>query len=398
MITIDSKKDCCGCTACQNACPKNCITMKADTDGFLYPEIDKASCIDCGKCDKICPVQNREPGRKPAKKAYILRNNDASVVQNSTSGGAVSAFCGSVVANGGIVFGVVFDKSFRVVHKGIDNSEELVRFRGSKYVQSDLSGIFVQVKEQLKTGRQTMFIGTPCQVAGLIRYLGKPYDNLITIDFVCHAVPSPLVWELYKSTMEKKYNSKITSVNFREKTFGYHSSTIALTFENGKKSNENTLTDYMMKSFFDSISTRPSCHECAFRRPDRVSDLTVFDCWNITRYVPEVADDDKGYTAVLVHTDKGQAMLDGVSDKTVSYKADFDLLLQYCGVMAVKNPPIHPRRDEFFADLNNGVSLEKAVKTYIPVKLSRKAFGKTKTVLYRLGILKLMKRMKSGGK
>lgn len=398
MINITSKKDCCGCTACAGVCPVGCIAMKADSEGFVYPVVDADKCIGCGKCDRVCPVQNREPEREPRKKAYILRNKDADIVKNSTSGGATSAFCEAVVAKGGIVFGAVYDEVFRVKHCGIDNAAELTLFRGSKYVQSDTTGIFAQVKEQLESGRLTMFIGTPCQVAGLKRYLGREYDNLLTVDFVCHAVPSPLVWDLYRQTMEQKYGAPIASVNFREKSFGYHSSTITVTFANGKKSQENTLTDLMMKSFFDSISTRPSCHECAFRRADRVSDTTVFDCWNITRYVPSVKDDDKGYTAVLVHSDKGEELVKSAADKTVAYPADFDLLLQYCGVMALKNPPIHPQRDAFFKSLNDGVSLEQAVKTYIPVKLSRKVFGKTKKTLHKLGILQVMKRMKAGGK
>lgn len=398
MITVTSKKDCCGCTACAGVCPLGCITMQADSEGFVYPVIDASKCINCGKCDKICPVQNREPETTPRKTAYIMRNNDADIVRNSTSGGATSAFCEAVVKEGGVVFGAVYDESFRVMHRCIDNAEQLELFRGSKYVQSNTEGIFAEVKKQLESGKKTLFIGTPCQVAGLKRYLGRDYDRLLTIDFVCHAVPSPMVWDLYRKTMEKKFGAPITSVNFREKSFGYHSSTITLTFANGKKSQENTLTDLMMKSFFDSISTRPSCHECAFRRADRVSDLTVFDCWNITRYVPSVKDDDKGYTAVLVHSDKGEELLKSVADKTVSYSADFDLLLQYCGVMALKNPPIHPQRDAFFEALNNGTGLEQAVKTYIPVKLSRKVFGKTKRTLHRLGILKLMKRIKAGGK
>lgn len=393
-ITENNKKYCCGCTACASACPKNCISMVCDSEGFKYPKIDSKLCVDCGVCEKVCPVINSENNAELPEKAYIVRNTNPDIVKNSSSGGAVSAFCEEIIRQNGIVFGAVFDKDFNVKHESAETSSELEKFRGSKYVQSDLGNTYLNIKEQLDTGRKVLFIGAPCQAEGLKSYLRKSYDNLFTVDFVCHGVPSPLVWKKYRELMTTKYGSDIAYTNFREKTYGYHSSNLSLHFANGKKSAENTNTDYMLKSFFDGICSRPSCYDCAFRKAKRVSELTVFDCWNITRYVPSVEDDDKGYTAVFVHNDSGAEMLESVKDKFVMYPADVGALLDADGHMAVKNPDVHPKRRQYFEMLNSGVPLDCIVKELIPVKTSRKIFGKFKGVLYKTGMLKQIKKLK----
>ena len=390
-ITQDNKKDCCGCTACASACPKNCIKMIEDNEGFKYPQLDKALCVDCGLCEKVCPIINTNSDKKPPVQAFILRNNNPDIVKVSTSGGAVSAISEVILGENGIIFGGAFDSNFDVCHRCAETVDEIKIFRSSKYVQSDLGDTYAKVKNQLESGRRVMFAGTPCQVEGLYNYLRKPYDNLFLVDFVCRAVPSPLVWKKYRELMSDKYKSEITYANFREKTYGYHSANLTLRFKNGKKSIENTKTDYMLKSFFDGMSARPSCYDCSFRKVSRVSDLTVFDCWNISRYVPELADDDKGYTAVIVQSEKGREMLKKIEDKTVQYKADIDLLIKKDGFMALQNPPMHPKRAEYFEMLNNGVALDKTVQTLIPIKASRRILGKTRAVLYKLGLLNLIK-------
>lgn len=394
MISIsnENKKDCCGCTACANICPKQCITMTDDNEGFKYPLVDFNKCVDCHLCERVCPIINKIESKEEPKEAYIVRNNDAEIVRNSTSGGAVTAFCEEILSRNGIIFGGAFDNDFEVRHLSAESVEELKKFRSSKYVQSDLTDTFKRVKKNLDDGRYVMFTGTPCQVEGLLKYLQKPYDNLFTVDFVCRAVPSPLVWRKYKELKTKKYKSEIIYANFREKTYGYHSANLTLRFANGKKSIENTKTDYMLKSFFDGICSRPSCYECSFRKVDRVSDLTVFDCWNITRYVPTLADDDKGYTAVIVQSEKGRQMLKNVSEKLIMHKADVDTLIKNDGFMAVNNPYKHPKKDEYFKMLSNGAELDKVVQTFVPIKLSRKLLGRTRGILYRLGLLNRLKK------
>lgn len=393
-ITQNNKKDCCGCTACASACPKRCIEMQADGEGFKYPVVNAEKCINCGLCETVCPIINREKSGNTPDDAYILRNKNAEIVKQSTSGGAVTAFSEEILKQGGIIFGGSFDENFDVKHSSAESSDELKKFRSSKYVQSDIADAYSRVKTQLDSGRYVMFAGTPCQVAGLVKYLRKPYENLFTIDFVCRAVPSPLVWEKYRGMMKKKYRSDIVYANFREKTYGYHSANLTLRFANGKKSSENTKTDYMLKSFFDGICSRPSCYDCAFRSVNRVSDLTVFDCWNVTRYVPDLPDDDKGYTAVIVQSEKGRKMLESVKDKTVQYKTEVDKLIAHDGFMAVQNPYEHPKRKEFFEMLGGGYEIDKTVQTLIPIKKTRRILGKTRGILYKLGLLNLVKKLK----
>lgn len=395
-ITDKNKKDCCGCTACANVCPKNCISMVRDSEGFKYPCVDENTCVNCGLCEKVCPLINKPKVEDKPLKAYIARNSDPEIVKASTSGGFVSALCKKIINNGGIVFGGAFDKDFNVKHTYAEDISSLSKFRSSKYVQSDLLNIFSDVKKQLESNRLVMFTGTPCQVAGLHNFLRKKYDNLFTVDFVCRAVPSPLVWERYRELMADKFNSQIVYANFREKTYGYHSANLTLRFANGKKSIENTKTDYMLKSFFSGICSRPSCYDCGFRSAGRVSDLTVFDCWNITRYVPELEDDDKGYTAVFVQSQKGAEMISDIDD-AVFYDADIDMLLKNDGFMALQNPKMHPKRSEYFELLDNNVPLDKVVQTFVPIKFSRKLAGKTRVILYKLGLLNKLKKLKSKG-
>lgn len=393
-ISQNNKKDCCGCTACASVCPKQCIKMTEDNEGFKYPKVDKSLCIDCNLCEKVCPIINNNSDTQKPTQAYILRNNDPDIVKVSTSGGAVTAISEVILSENGIVFGGAFDDNFDVCHRSAENAEDLKIFRSSKYVQSDLNDTYLQVKAQLESGRLVMFTGTPCQVEGLHHFLRKPYDNLFTVDFVCRAVPSPLVWRKYRKLMTEKYNSKITYANFREKTYGYHSANLTVRFENKKKSIENTKTDYMLKSFFDGICSRPSCYSCAFRKIKRVSDLTVFDCWNITHYVPTLTDDDKGYTAVIVQSEKGKEMIEKITDKTIRYVTDVDKLIAKDGFMALKNPTMHPKRDEYFDMLNKGVPLNKTVQALIPIKKSRKLLGKTRVLLHKLGLLNKLKKLK----
>lgn len=395
MININetNKKHCCGCTACESVCHKKCISMQTDNEGFKYPVVDKTKCVNCRLCEKVCPILNKTHNVFP-NTAYVVRNKNSEIVRSSTSGGAVTAFSKEIINNGGIVFGGAFDGNFYVKHTYAETESELSKFRSSKYVQSDMGTTFTEVKQQLDNGKFVMFTGTPCQVEGLQNYLRKPYDNLFTIDFVCRAVPSPLVWEKYREFMEKKFGSEITYANFREKTYGYHSANLTFRFANGKKSIENTNTDYMLKSFFKGICSRPSCYDCKFREPGRVSDLTVFDCWNITRYVNGLADDDKGYTAVIIQSTKGAKLFEKAKHNLIVYPADPKLLLENDGHMAMENPKYHKNRKEYFEMLNNGYNIEQVVKKYIPIKISRKIFGKFRGFFYKTGILRFLKKLK----
>lgn len=225
MIEIKNKADCCGCTACNAVCPHDAITMRPDAMGFLYPVVDKDKCIDCGLCEKVCAFNDHYDIslNLPEPLAYAARHKDMDEIMKSRSGAAFAAISDYVLENGGIVYGAGYAEHFRVVHKRAITKEQRDEFRGSKYVQSDLRGVFRQVKQDLKGGLQVLFSGTPCQTAGLNSFIGRKLrTNLILVDIVCHGVPSPYLWRDYLAYIEKKHGDKIAWVNFRDKElFGW---------------------------------------------------------------------------------------------------------------------------------------------------------------------------------
>ena len=324
MIDIREKCNCCGCGACVQICPRQCINMFADTEGFMYPQVDATICIDCGLCEKVCPVINQEKVRKPIK-VYAAKNVDETVRLKSSSGGVFSVFAESVIANGGVVFGAKFDKDWSVVHTWTDSIEGLAAFRGSKYVQSRIGNTYREAETFLKQGRVVLFSGTPCQIAGLKRYLRKDYVNLQTVDVVCHGVPSPLVWQEYlkemcakrtigKNSVSVSLNglSGIADIAFRDKTNGWKKYGFKIGYV-ASKATENTVSksaiDYniepfnenvFMRGFLKNLYLRPSCYACAAKSGKSGSDLTIADFWGVDRLYPEL-DDDKGLTALLVN-------------------------------------------------------------------------------------------------
>lgn len=225
MIQITDKSQCCGCTSCSSICTHDAITMQPDALGFLYPVVDKNKCVDCGLCEKVCAFNDHYDTSLNLSQpdAYAARHKDMKEVETSRSGAAFIAISDYVLENGGVVYGAGYTDHFRVVHKRAATKEERDEFKGSKYVQSDLTGVFRQVKQDLKDGLTVLFSGTPCQTAGLNSYIGKKLRvNLILVDIVCHGVPGPYIWRDYIAYLEKKQGNKICWVNFRDKQkFGW---------------------------------------------------------------------------------------------------------------------------------------------------------------------------------
>lgn len=237
MIQITDKSQCCGCTACASICAHDAITMQPDTLGFLYPVVDKDKCVDCGLCEKVCAFNDHYDTslNLPKPDAYAARHKDMKEVETSRSGAAFIAISDYVLENGGVVYGAGYTDHFRVVHKRAVTKEERDEFKGSKYVQSDLTGVFRRVKQDLKDGLTVLFSGTPCQTAGLHSYIGKKLRaNLILVDIVCHGVPGPYIWRDYIAYLEKKQGDKICWVNFRDKQkFGWKAHHETFKFVNG---------------------------------------------------------------------------------------------------------------------------------------------------------------------
>ncbi len=393
MIQVTDKSKCCGCTACETVCPKNCIVLTPDSEGFLYPKVDESECINCGKCERVCPVLNQSvPKGNPSAK--IVRNINEETLMDSTSGGAFTAFAAALIERkNAVIYGAAFDDDKNVKHKSCSAIDELKMFRGSKFVQSDLSGTYAEIRNRLKNNETVLFSGTPCQVEGLKKVLNGKYDeNLYCIDIVCRGVPSPKLWEVYRGHMESKYKSRITDVKFRNKTYGYHSSTMLLKFENGHIYKKSGRVDPMMRLFTREMCSRPSCSECAFKTEARVSDLTLFDCKRFTQ-LTGLADDDKGYTAVLIQSDKGEQLLDWAYKDICIQQVNKKELIAKCGIMLCGKAQPNLKRNELFSQLGK-VPLDQIIQKVCPVSKKDVIIEKMKSFLYSTGLIKIARKLK----
>ena len=300
MIIITDKAMCCGCTACMNICPVQCIVMRRDREGFDYPVANPDICISCGRCEDVCPMKAEKASSSP-KEAFAVRSQE--FIRNSSSGGVFPVLAGKVIEDGGVVYGAVFDADLRVVHDETEDMCGVDRMRGSKYVQSELYAAFNDVRTYLEQGRKVMFSGTPCQIAGLKSYLGKDYDGLMTVDCACHGVPSPGLWEKYVKALEERYGVALTDVRFRSKDRSWRRYDFVVRGEDREFATPHQKDPYMLL-FLQDMTLRPSCYECWFRKGGSGSDLTLADLWNVAEAAPEL-DDDKGVSLVMANTGKG---------------------------------------------------------------------------------------------
>lgn len=392
MIRITNKKDCCGCSACSSICPKCALTLVKDTEGFLYPKVDSKLCNNCGLCEKVCPIINKTLDTPKRQKAYLVQHKNKRILRESTSGGAFTAIAEYVINHGGIVFGAAFDKNFKVIHTYAENIDDLAKFRNSKYVQSDTGDTFRQVRSLLKAGRLVCYSGTPCQIEGLKRFLMKDYENFITVDVVCRAVPSPGVWEKYLEFINKK--DLVTSVRFRDKTLGYQFSTMELKTASEKVIRGGIDTQTWLRMFFSGMIIRPSCTECRFRSRNRVSDITIWDCFNIYKLSKEF-DEDCGTTRVLTHTDIGERILCECASQILIKEIEVQEAIQGVKEMT-HSPSIHMRRKEFFRDFNN-MEFGHLMEKYFPNTLTIRVKGKTRLLLNKVGLDKTIKHILKKG-
>lgn len=318
MIQITNKVNCCGCTACASICPHQAISMKPDTLGFLYPKVDLQKCIDCGLCDKVCAFHSNydKSINLPEPQIYAVRHKDMHEIETSRSGAAFIAISDYVLNQGGVIYGAGYTDHFRVVHKRATNKDERNEFKGSKYVQSDLRGIFPLIKEDLKQGLTVLFSGTPCQTAGLASYIGKRLrEKLILVDIVCHGVPAPYIWRDYLTYLEQKYKQPIIEVNFRDKSrIGWKGHLESFIFQDGSKKEFSTYTHL----FCRHIMLRPSCSECHYTNFNRPSDFTLADYWGWEKLSSDFNIDNKGCSLLLVNTPKGMNIFE-MQKKELNY-------------------------------------------------------------------------------
>jgi serine acetyltransferase/coenzyme F420-reducing hydrogenase beta subunit len=351
-LQITEKNQCSGCTACAAVCPQNCIAMQEDEEGFLYPQVDMATCIQCSKCVKVCPYSNSEFTVKPATEelalCYAAYNRNEEIRYKSSSGGMFRSFADKITSEGGVVFGAAFDKDFTVEHTYTETLDGLTAFMGSKYLQSRMGDAFTCVEQFLKKGRKVLFTGCGCQIAGLKRFLKTDDENLFCVDLICHGVDSPKIWLDYLHSLFS--NETVKSINFRDKITGQNDSCISIIGSVSKHKEREKKTIYF-RSWRYGLFMRPACEVCPFKNDNRVSDITIGDCWGFQKIAPELYD-DKGLSSVIVHSAKGKALFDEVSSQLVFKETSVDDVKQYNSDYIRSQRFDYRRRAAFWKDYN----------------------------------------------
>lgn len=391
-VIIKNKSDCCGCSACNEICPKTCISMKRDSEGFFYPQVNLGTCIDCHLCEKVCPIINVEPESEKLQTAHLVQIKDDAIRKESSSGGAFSAIAKWVLKQNGVVFGASLDiESFEVHHRWVDNEADLSLFRNSKYVQSHMDNSYREVQEFLETGTWVCFSGTPCQIEGLYHFLrGKKYDKLLLIDVVCYGIPSPGLFKDYMKWKQQQIGGKFQKILFREKLLCYNYTSFSI-FNNCPELNyhQGVEREQFMRSFFSDINVRPSCYDCKFKKRYRVSDFTIWDCYDVKAFSKRF--DEEGTNRVLVHSELGNKILKEIRDWTKEEPyADIDRFISD-EIAMVKSVTMNPKRKQFFADyaiMPMGDLMEKWFPLTIKVRLN----SFLRMTAYRLGVYNVAKR------
>lgn len=363
MIDTIDRNICTGCKMCADICPLNAISFKEDTEGFWFPKVDAATCIKCGICRSKCPSLNATDNSIEFEiRAFGVKSNNEEIRWNSTSGGFFSETANIWIDEGGLCVGASYSKYNTVFHEIAENKEGIERLRRSKYFQSDTAGIYLTIKRELSKGRRVMFCGSPCQVEALNAFMGKTYDGLVTIDFVCCGISSPLVFRKYCEELSQKYGAPIREVWFKNKTDGWKAIGTKIEFENGKSYFKNGAQDLYMVAFVgDAFNIRRSCFNCAYRKLPHHSDLTIADFWGIENVNPHF-DDNRGTSAVLVNTEKGMKLFERIIPSIEYFETTVDDVAR--GNFTIyHSKEENPNRDAFYSELNKS-SFYKAMRKF----------------------------------
>lgn len=361
MISVIKKNECCGCGSCKQICPVNAIEMKEDAEGFLYPEVSKDICIQCNKCEISCPIISKKLVENKVRIAFAARTKSNDVLRKSTSGGVSFELAKNIIKAGGAVVGACYGRGNVVEHRVITSLQELEQIQGSKYVQSSLLNTFKQVEVLLQNGKPVLYTGTTCQIEGLLAFLGKAYDNLFTQDLICHGVPSPGLWKKY---LKENHWENAEAIVFRDKAKGWEiKSEFAVI--NGKKEIRMPFNKNPYYHFFgQNYSLRPICYECPFKNDNRKSDFTVADLWGIAELLPAEMNDDRGWSLLLVHTQKGLEMVKSISEQLNFKEIDYDKAVSKNMMMLLSVKPSEGR-NRFFTDIKVH-SFKRLYKKYKP--------------------------------
>ena len=381
---INLEKDCCGCNGCVQACPMQCISMETAEKGFSYPVVDMGRCIGCGLCERVCPVLNakRVDIAEPLS-VYAAKNPDEEIRMKSSSGGVFTMLAERTIRNGGVVFGARFDENWDVIHDYAETIDGIGKFQGSKYVQSRIDDCFKKAKQFLDTGREVLFSGTPCQIAGLRCFLRKNYVNLCCVEVVCHGVPSPLVFKHYIKSLEKKHGATLISFKFRDKANGWKAYEVVADFANAMQYRSIGSKDPFIRGFIYNLYIRSSCTDCKFKRFTSGADITLGDFWGSERFGQKY-NDDKGVSLVCINTNRGLALFESIkSDITELIESTLKDAVEYnlCLVESVKK---HPKESRFWRLFRQN-DFEMLVKQVLYV--SKFKFLLSKKIPYYLSVI-----------
>lgn len=356
------KEICCGCEACRQACPVEAIRFYVDTEGFFYPAVEESVCIDCGRCVKICPIAKQGAKTKP-EDIYAAINKDEEVRKVSSSGGIFSALAMDVMTHGGYVYGAAFDDNWNLNHKAVSDSVNLLPLVGSKYVQSRIGNIFVEIKNHLSQNYTVLFVGTPCQVAGLKEFLNGNDDRLLSVDFVCKGVPSGQVFKQYiKETLQNRIKSmklsdditvQIDEIRFRDKTDGWNDYKFVMSYSYNQdgttkqgKICQDRGSNPFMRGFLQNLFLRPSCYHCPFRERHQ-SDITLADFWGVEKSSIQNLSDNQGVSAIIIYTHRGKKAVEKIENQIHLYKMNLDCF-DKCNQGFYHSPDMTPRREQFY--------------------------------------------------
>ena len=367
MISIQNKVDCCGCNACGDICPKQAISYKTDNEGFWYPEVNKELCVDCGLCDKVCPIQNKADfvERYAEPNVFAAYTKDKAIRLDSTSGGIHSMLALKMYEKKAYVGGAVYNPDHTCSQIVDDNPERLPEIRSSKYLQSNAEGVYKEIRNLLKEGKNVFFCGCPCQIHALYNLLGKEYENLVTCDFICRGVNSPKVFLKYMEMLERQYGAKATKIKFKNKKWGWHNFSMRVKFENGKEYCKDRWHDLFFIGYLQAGNfTRPSCYECHFKGFPQKSDITLADFWGIET-LDKSMDQDKGTSLVMVNSEKGQILFNAIKNDIEWKQFTMEEARRGNPAMEYSLSSFKPNRDAFFNDLDKLPFDEVSVK-YFP--------------------------------
>lgn len=360
MLPVDR---CTGCGVCMLKCPRQSISMEKNSEGFRYPAVNTSKCINCKICEEQCPVLHAVPDHEKTE-FYAVQNQNSEIRIDSSSGGFFFAVCSWVIDHEGIICAAKYDHSFSVIHGFAGDKQDARSFLGAKYAQSDAYHCFLRIKEYADQDKLVLFVGTPCQAAGLRRFLGKDYPNVILVDMICHGVPSPNVWERYVNERRKKdaNGAAVTGINLRNKDTGWtrYGYSVVFDYENGKRYQVRQNEDPFMKGFVRNLYLRASCSNCEFKGTNRCTDLTLGDYWGVWNQHPEM-DDNTGTSLVMIHSGKGAALFSEITNSLRVLKLLGEDCLSENPSALVSSQP-HNNRGTFFEKLNSSIQLSELIE------------------------------------